>query len=102
MRFVKLGLVAVLAIGAAGAAFSQLGNTISVVVRGLRNNEATRAVSQLCRDLPKDGQEFMELLRRSPTRRRPAPSATCRLASMRWRTLVKKRDEVEDWHVGQP
>ena len=65
MRSMKLGLVAMLAIGAAigtaGAAFSQSGNTISVDVTGLRNNngDVRCGLYNSAATFPKSGQEFM-------------------------------------------
>ncbi len=65
MQFVKPGLVAALAIGAAigaaTAAFGQSGNTISVDVTGLRNNngDVRCGLYNSAATFPKSGQEFM-------------------------------------------
>ena len=65
MRFAKAGLVAILvaaaAIGAATAAFSQSGNTITVDVSGLRNSngDVRCGLFNSAATFPKSGQEMM-------------------------------------------
>ncbi len=64
MRFVKTGLVATLvaaaAIGAATAAFSQSGNTITIDVTGLRNSngDVRCGLFNSAATFPKSGQEM--------------------------------------------
>ena len=61
MGFVKLGVIAVLATGVAGAAFGQAGNSISVNVTGLRNNngDVRCGLYNSAASFPQSGQQFM-------------------------------------------
>lgn len=60
MRIMKVCCVAALALGAATAAFGQSGNTISVPVSGLRNNngDVKCGLFNSAATFPKSGQEF--------------------------------------------
>lgn len=60
MRFVKFGLIAALAVAAGGYAFAQAGNTISVPVNGLRNNngDVRCGLFNSAATFPKSGQEY--------------------------------------------
>ena len=73
MRFRKLGLALVFAAGLAGtAAEAQQGNTISVPVSGLRNNngDVRCGLYNSAATFPKDGQQFQGVIAPpQPTRR---------------------------------
>lgn len=60
MHFVKFGVAAALTLIAAGSAFGQTGNTISVPVSGLRNSagDVKCGLFNSATTFPKSGQEF--------------------------------------------
>ncbi len=60
MRLVKLGVATALVLGIASAAYGQSGNTISVAVSGLRNNngDVRCGLFNSAATFPKSGQEF--------------------------------------------
>jgi uncharacterized protein (DUF2141 family) len=61
MRFSKVGFALIFALGIGAIAEAQPGNTINVVVSGLRNNTGTIrcGLFNSAAAFPKDGQEFM-------------------------------------------